>query len=337
MWYKVQTPDGFHYTPFAKGGYDHIFLGDGSKKPTPKQRAEFLDNNQEYFYEGGVFKVYNVEKLKGESVDSIPPGIYEHCHKDDEWKERLEPFTVREDKLIDLDNSYSEIKSDVETFLENKQYYLDSSLFYKLGLLMYGSAGQGKTARIRTLIKDIFSDKGIVIFVNNKLPTNGFLNSIKDSLKDSLKIFIFEELAANVDDRSIENLLAFLDGELSCENAIIIGITNYPERLPANVAARPGRFDRLYEFKNPDAKERKKLLEFFLKEPPTLDQIELTKDLSVASIKEVCLRTKVNKTTFTQAVKELKQRMELVKKAFAKAESEYGFGFSSRRLDLDDY
>lgn len=338
VWYKVKTPDGYYFTPFAKGGYDYKFLGDGSKDPTPKELAEFLDKNQDWFHDEGVLKVYNPNKLKGGTVKSVPYGIYEHEHKSDDDKERLSSFSIRNDSFVPLDNHHEEIKQTITDFLNSHDYYCKTGLLFKLGILLYGRPGNGKTLRIQSLIRDLFVNKAVVIFINNRIPSNGFLNKIKDTLGDTLKVFIFEELASSTDDRYIENLLAFLDGELSSNNSIIFATTNFPEKLPANVVDRASRFDKIYEFKDPNAKERDKLLKFFLQtDNISQEYIDSTKGLTIADLKEVCLRVIVNRIEFNQAVREMKLRHDLCKKAFAKSEMELGFGFSkTSRYEFDD-
>ena len=339
-WFEVKTVNGVCYTPFTKGKYIHEFAGDGSKEPTPKEIVDFLesDDKKDWFYEDTVFKHYSSEEASGNPV-KLPSGVYEHYQKEDELKERLVPFSLRTDGFVSLDKVHEKIQNDIESFINNKKLYNKHQLFYKLGLLFYGSPGNGKSFRLRQIIKyTIEKNKDlIVIFVNNKIPSNSFLNSVKETLSDRLKIFVFEELLCSTErEHQIENLLNFLDGELSTENTIILSTTNYPEKLPGNIVDRPSRFDKLYHFDNPTAKEREKLINFFLQRTPLEEDVKVTDGLSIAAIKEVCLQHLLNNKEITQACKEMKDRQQLIKKAFARPTKEMGFGLSSSNSCFDE-
>ena len=88
-----------------------------------------------------------------------------------------------------------------------------------------------------------------------------------------------------------------IDGLESNEGLMILGSTNYLERLDAGISKRPGRFDRKYHFALPALPERIKYCEYWrsklsnnkaIEFPPKLSEAiaEVTEGFSFAYLKE---------------------------------------------------
>jgi ATP-dependent 26S proteasome regulatory subunit len=56
---------------------------------------------------------------------------------------------------------------------------------------------------------------------------------------------------------SFQTLLNCLDGVGSQDGVLVVASANHPEALDAAVLKRPGRFDRVVQFRNPDADLRR--------------------------------------------------------------------------------
>src|SRR5690606_19157120 len=97
--------------------------------------------------------------------------------------------------------------------------------------------------RIRTLFRKA-RQKGGVIFI--------------DEL-DSLGGKRGRNQSRNEDDRTLNQLLAAMDGFSPSEGVVVIGATNRPEELDPALK-RPGRFDRIVNVPPPAADEREAIL-----------------------------------------------------------------------------
>ena len=221
---------------------------------------------------------------------------------------------------------------EVKDFMENYKQYKDLSIEIPRGILFKGPPGTGKTYAARCIagstdcyflsctasslqgmyigsgtqnIRDIFmgakqlkeaSGKGVIIFIDE-------LDSLgnRDSHNGG---------AGGEEDRTLNQLLAEMSGFEEVEQMIVMGATNYPERLD-DALMRSGRFSRQINIPYPTALERLPLVEFyFSKIKMPLDDVEpmeiseLTEGLTPADIKEIAneaailsVRQKLSKIT----------------------------------------
>jgi len=88
---------------------------------------------------------------------------------------------------------------------------------------------------------------------------------------------------------SFQTLLNCLDGVGTQDGVIVVATANDPTCLDAAILKRPGRFDRVVQFRNPDANLRR---EYYRRLIPTLDgeqfeiAIEKTEGFSFAQLRE---------------------------------------------------
>lgn len=314
-----------------------MYAGDGSVQPTPKEAADLFNSFERGSYEGNIFLKW-VDEVSPEAKKELPGGVYWY-HPETQIPERLTTFELREDSFVRIPGIVDSVTQEISTFLSSKSVYDELGSLYKMGILAYGPPGCSKTAALRKVIKDIIPKDAVVIFIPGEMPSPEFLFKVKETLGDRLKVFVFEEFSTGLNDKwQVSAMLTFLDGELSPDNTIIIATTNYPENLPSNMVDRPSRFDKLFKFDNPNDQARGILIEHFLKRPADPTEVVASKDLSIAALKEACIRTKLNGGTLLAAFKNLKARTDLCKKAFAKPIKALGFGsgddFSDEQVEF---
>ena len=110
-------------------------------------------------------------------------------------------------------------------------------------------------------------------------------------------LLIFEDLDSLITDRVKSFFLNEVDGLESNEGLMMLGSTNYLERLDAGISKRPGRFDRKYHFALPALPERVKYCDYWRSKlsnnrtvefPPKLSEAiaEITEGFSFAYLKE---------------------------------------------------
>lgn len=325
-WFVQDTANGKSYSPFCKSKRYLKYVEGGEK-----ELVLFIRDNPNWNSYGGydnIFQSFNHLETDETPAD-LPGGFYMHRNGDYNNSERLVPITIRQDSYLSMGRVEKQIEEDFSRFLGSEDLYRNLGLLYKMGVLLYGAPGTGKTCLIRSILNEKLTGEEVVIwFEGPNFMSVDFAKKVQTTLAGRLKIFIFEELTAQThySDR-LEKLLTFLDGEMSIDKSISFATTNFPEVLPKNVVDRPSRFDKVYEVKAPGEKERKKLLEFFIKREPTAEELTNSKDLTPAQIKEIALMHLVQGVTLLEGMAKLKERTRLVDKAFAAAKKEAGFGF----------
>lgn len=219
-----------------------------------------------------------------------------------QWIKQCDIFTQKTwDSLILEQETKNFIKNDINTFLQQKEYYKQLGIPYKKSYLLYGKPGTGKTSLIYTLawtlkkdlyyvnLKNIKDDLALNKIVSN-IPSKSIIvfedidcqseitrprdlednnKKVQINTKENKNMFTFDNL-------TLSSLLGCLDGYILGNESIIIMTTNCIEKLdPALI--RPGRMDvqlqfeycthyqldQLYKFiNNMDPNENEKILNF---------------------------------------------------------------------------
>ena len=266
---------------------------------------------------------YITEVIKDIDGVELPNGVYV-LRADDIFDEpKLYPLIPSHDKfLLELD-VVKDVLQDFRSFIEAEEVYRKLGLLHKRGALLYGPPGTGKTTCIQMIIGQIRPEESLVIYITKEIPST-FVKAFKDDKR--LKIIIFEELAATINNTNMSRFLTFLDGENSLDNCYILATTNYPESLPGNIVDRPGRFDKLYPIDTLSTKDRATYLRHLLGRTPTEEEIMITNGMSIATIKEILLMIIRDSLTARQASDRIKLQRAVVKKNFKKSND---IGFSS--------
>lgn len=321
VWQHYKTASDEYYTNSFNLKKQRYLIGSGERPPTPAEAFNFLNEHPNAEIESNSFLGQKYIKEDAEQeLKKLPGGFYRHELKDYKFPERLVPMDVRGDTIINLPEIFNPIVTDINSFIseESKKIDQDLNIQHKLGIMLYGPPGTGKTTLIRSVLKNTIPKNSIVIFMES-IFSNKMIKTFVDTESNRLKVLVFEEMLTTVENTKLDRLLDFLDGERSLDNVIVIGTTNYPEKLPANIVDRPGRFDRFYKISHPTKNNRQLLINFYLGRAATHDEIKLTDGMSVAAIKEICLIMRRMNKNMEEASIKIKKHRELVKNEFSEA------------------
>lgn len=220
----------------------------------------------------------------------------------------------RKDEMFAPVKSLDKVAKDIEHFIASRSIYDSLKVPYRRGYLIYGPPGNGKTTMIRELIKPRQAD--CVTVWCDDLPNRRLAKALSDDTR--IKILIFEEITTTLSSEvGINRFLSFMDGDGGVVNSIIIGTTNSPEDLAANVANRPSRFDLVFEATNPGRDDCLILLRGYLGDIPA-PALPYGK-LSYAHIKELVLLHKLYNISLEDAYSRLKIQIDAFNSNFADA------------------
>lgn len=145
----------------------------------------------------------------------------------------------------------------VDSFLnkDTKEKYAKYNLAHKLGIILYGLAGTGKTSCAYLLFKQLVENHNAICLVAGSWNISYMIRNIKSirQYQDNPIVIFFDEIDDHINN-SETDWLTFLDGSDSIENVIVLGCTNYLSKIPERIKNRPSRIKLLYEIDRfPDA------------------------------------------------------------------------------------
>lgn len=204
---------------------------------------------------------------------------------------------------------------EIRDFFENESVYRDAGVETPKGILFKGPPGTGKTYAARCLagstecyfmsctasaLQGMYIGSGAenirAVFKGAKL--------LREKTGKGVYLFI-DELdsfgnrehrsggASGEEDRTLNQLLAEMSGFRDAEGIMVLGATNYSDRLD-DALTRSGRFSRQITIDKPDFAERESMVYYYLRkikfplDDTTTDEIaHITKGLTPADIKEI--------------------------------------------------
>lgn len=142
---------------------------------------------------------------------------------------------------------------------EGKEVRKVMALPSRLGLLFTGEPGTGKTFLAGQLAKFLREQENAVA-ISTTSPSTVDLGKIVDMARgddpDRLVIMIWDEFEKDYQNngrqKALNKLLAFLDGVDSRDNVMVVATCNDLSVFPGMLLDRPGRFEKVVEFKISD-------------------------------------------------------------------------------------
>ncbi|KAL9098970.1 MAG: hypothetical protein Q9163_005463 [Psora crenata] len=166
-----------------------------------------------------------------------------------------------DDVILDLDTKDALI-NDVVGFFDNEAEYREFGVPFKRGIILHGSPGNGKSLSIKALMHSLSArpDPVPTLYVKSFAGCRNSFYAIREVFEKARDtapcLLIFEDLDSLVEEKVRSFFLNEVDGLEDNNGVMIIGSTNYLEKLDPSITKRPSRFDRKYHFPLPATAER---------------------------------------------------------------------------------
>lgn len=222
-------------------------------------------------------------------------------------KETLDDYVCNETLREELE--------EIKDFFENESVYKDAGVETPKGILFKGVPGTGKTYAARCLAG---STECYFMSCTASALQGMYIGSGAENIRAIFKgakqlrektgkgVYLFiDELdsfgnrehrsggAGGEEDRTLNQLLAEISGFSDVDGILVLGATNYPDRLD-DALMRSGRFSRQITIDRPETEERESIVRYYLSkikfplDDATCEDIaQLTKGLTPADIKEI--------------------------------------------------
>ena len=172
-------------------------------------------------------------------------------------------------KSVILDqNIKEELTKDFTGFFDRKEYYRSFGVPRKRGLILHGLHGNGKTISIKAVARSLNErTKPIPTLYVKSLglqSTHDDIRSIFEKARETAPcLLVFEDLNSLVTDDVRSFFLNDIDGLEDNDGILMVGSTNYLDKLDAGIPKRSSPFDRKYHFPLPAKSERARYCDFW--------------------------------------------------------------------------
>ncbi|HWY33017.1 MAG TPA: ATP-binding protein [Nitrosopumilaceae archaeon] len=262
------------------------------------------------------------------SVKKLPNGLYEIVSLPNVGIAiKRKPFNTDE-LIIPPDETIPKILAEFKLFWSRKEEFVKRGLLYKRGFILYGPPGGGKTSLLSLLTKTLIKDyNGIVVDGEHPDLAAIGLRMVRKIEPTRPVILMLEDLDSLIERHGENDFLSLLDGEDQIDNIVTVATTNYPSRLDKRLVNRPSRFDKVIKIDMPNEATRRMYLQAKEKslEGEELEKwVKLSKDFSLAHLKEMIVAVKCLDQDLDEVVERLK-KMRITPKD---ADNNYGIGFN---------
>jgi len=200
-----------------------------------------------------------------------------------------------------------DLTHDINTFIADDLWYFDRGIPYKMGILLSGKPGTGKTSLIRALATMTKFNLHYLNLSSEKLDDNTLMGLMVSMNGDNC-ILVLEDFDTVFDGRknisnskvTFSGVLNCLDGIFTKRGMITIITTNNYDTLDSALT-RKGRMDKHIIMEYPEIHQIKTYVKLFYDVNSNIELDGMSK-LSMSEIQEICI---VNKNNPAKADKQL--------------------------------
>jgi ATP-dependent 26S proteasome regulatory subunit len=208
-------------------------------------------NGIKYLYETQL-KAKNkeiIDKLLFEISNKKSSYISHYNVKKSRWTDTTKIEYRNEDTLILDEVIKKDLFDDLNEFITSKEDYKNYGIPYKRNYLFHGPPGTGKSSLINIMAK--ISNRSIYIIPYSSDINDSIFCEALNSIDDENAILLIEDIDCMFSENSnisLSSMLNILDGVSSVKSLITVITTNHIDKL-GTVITRPGRIDKIIEFK----------------------------------------------------------------------------------------
>ncbi len=242
-------------------------------------------------------------------ASEIPAGVYQPIIP---WEKPpyLHRIKFSTDTLVDMpDDPSSIVLTHILDFWNKEDSFRELGITYKRGIILYGPPGSGKSVTIYRLASMLEQHAAVMLLAKSSSTARVGIELVKTLEKNRKIVVIFEDIDGIIRREGDEDLTHLLDGGADVDNVLFIATTNYPERIPERILARPSRFDVVMRIGMPSEAARRAYINSLIKNNLLVDVEQLvtvTDGLSIAAIKEVVILIVIFEYTIQEAVEKVR-------------------------------
>jgi SpoVK/Ycf46/Vps4 family AAA+-type ATPase len=257
---------------------------------------------------------------------NLEPGFYEVSYNR-YGEPKLVKSEIKTVKFFGDNPVQQELISRCFKFFEKASIFEQFEETARMGFLVAGEAGTGKTATLNYICSELLVSNDTCII---KFDTRNNINNLSSLMRGKIPteaikkvVVVLEDLGGGEGDPkstakfSDGALLSFLDGNSYPYDIpiVIFATTNYPENMLANLVDRPGRFDDVVFINAPSITTKAQYMESLLKRPITVQEKKyIEKNHSMAHIKKAVVNLLVHGTPIDEMLIAMTKHSEKVKR-----------------------
>ncbi len=191
------------------------------------------------------------------------------------------------------------IRDDFFRFLSHREWFLSRGVPFRRGYLLYGPPGNGKTSVVRAMASTPGVSVCSLYWGKRDLDDDSLSMLFRWAANHAPALVVMEDIdrhfsrGFNAEPQhriSLAHLLNCLDGLQDSEGVIVVATANHPTSLDPAILSRPGRFDRVVAFPNPNDALRERYFRMLLGEACSRNRMQqivrLSAGLSFAQLRE---------------------------------------------------